>query len=513
MKEEQRVFLAFILALFVIILFSFNQQKQRQVPVPQQPERIASETEFHPVAAGTGESVSAETVVFSGQTISFGNDLYSGEIDPLGGKIVSFGLLQYRRPGEKIFSFFDHGTFLSDAFPDRSEEILYTNGHAEAGNASLVGKCEGLELIKVLGVTKGKYTWDFAFIIKNNAKEAAQLHQITLSLGTYALGHSQDQGIPEILILHGTGAPAKVNPARILKEKIVGTTAIMRTRFQMYCFTFSAPVEFLVENTGTRHSPSFAIRAVLPDATLAPGSTQTFNIKGYIGPSDYFIARSEISDLRVYGTGPFAAMGRILFRWLQGIHKVIPNWGWAIIFLTLLIKLAFFPLTRNGLRSMKNLQKLRPYLQDIQKKYKENPQMMQKEMMALYKEYKINPLGGCLPSLIQFPIFIGFFLALRNSVYLRGSHFALWIRDLSMPDTVAHAGPIPINLLPIVMFVTSFFQQKMMPQPEEQQKMLNYLLPIFMLYIFYNFSSGLLLYWVTMNIAGLIEQYYIAKKT
>ncbi|HOL34621.1 MAG TPA: YidC/Oxa1 family membrane protein insertase, partial [bacterium] len=189
----------------------------------------------------------------------------------------------------------------------------------------------------------------------------------------------------------------------------------------------------------------------------------------------------------------------------------IPNWGFSIIILTILIKIIFFPLTRSSLRSMKQLQKLRPYLQDIQKKYKDNPQMLQKEMMNLYKEYKINPFGGCLPMLIQIPIFVGFFLALRNSIFLRGSKFIFWIKDLSLPDTVATIGNIPINILPLLMFASSFFQQKMTPSVEQSQKFMNIMLPLMMLVLFYNFSSGLLLYWVTMNIFGLVEQYYIYK--
>jgi len=204
-------------------------------------------------------------------------------------------------------------------------------------------------------------------------------------------------------------------------------------------------------------------------------------------------------------------MGRIIFAILNAIYRVIPNWGWAIIVLTILIKVLFFPLTRNSLRSMKQMQKLRPYLQDIQKKYKDNPQMMQKEMMNLYKEYKINPFGGCLPMLIQLPIFVGFFLALRGSIFLRGSRFILWINDLSVPDTVATIGSVPINVLPILMFVSSFIQQRMTPAVEQSQKFMNILLPLMMLVLFYSFSSGLLLYWVCMNILGVFEQYYIYK--
>ncbi len=129
--------------------------------------------------------------------------------------------------------------------------------------------------------------------------------------------------------------------------------------------------------------------------------------------------------------------------------------------------------------------------------------------MNLYRTYKINPFGGCLPMLVQIPIFVGFFLALRNSIYLRGSGFIFWIKDLSLPDTVAMVGSIPINILPVLMFATSFLQQRMTPAVDQSQKIMNVMLPMMMLVLFYNFSSGLLLYWVTMNLAGLIEQYYI----
>ena len=160
---------------------------------------------------------------------------------------------------------------------------------------------------------------------------------------------------------------------------------------------------------------------------------------------------------------------------------------------------------------MKQLQKLRPYLQDLQKKYKDDPQKMQKEMFNLYREYKINPFGGCIPMLIQFPIFIGFFIALRNSIFLRGAPFILWIQDLSMPDTVFKIGNFPVNILPLLMTLTSFWQQKLTPT-EPSQKGLTLMMPLMFLFIFYNFSSGLLLYWITMNIGGLIEQYFIHKK-
>jgi len=159
---------------------------------------------------------------------------------------------------------------------------------------------------------------------------------------------------------------------------------------------------------------------------------------------------------------------------------------------------------------MKAMQKLRPYMKDLQVKYKDNPQQMQKELMNLYKEYKINPFGGCIPMLIQFPIFIGFFLALRNSVSLRGAPFMLWMKDLSLPDSLIVISGFSINLLPVIMAGTSYWQQRMTPQ-EPSQKSMVVIMPVMFLVLFYNFSSGLLLYWVTMNAAGLAEQYLINK--
>ncbi|HPP08167.1 MAG TPA: YidC/Oxa1 family membrane protein insertase, partial [bacterium] len=317
--------------------------------------------------------------------------------------------------------------------------------------------------------------------------------------------HPEEASI-EFLVMNG-GKPYKFNIARQMKEKISGSVCVVRTRYQMYYYKIDIPVEFNVENVASKVVWGFKI----PSSHLSAGETKRISSNFYIGPSDYFVARTEISDLRIFGTGFFVSMGRLIFHVLNSIHRIIPNWGFSIIILTILIKIIFFPLTRSSLRSMKQLQKLRPYLQDIQKKYKDNPQMLQKEMMNLYKEYKINPFGGCLPMLIQIPIFVGFFLALRNSIFLRGSKFIFWIKDLSLPDTVATIGNIPINILPLLMFASSFFQQKMTPSVEQSQKFMNIMLPLMMLVLFYNFSSGLLLYWVTMNIFGLVEQYYIYK--
>jgi YidC/Oxa1 family membrane protein insertase len=280
----------------------------------------------------------------------------------------------------------------------------------------------------------------------------------------------------------------------------------IKSRYPLFLTRTDKPADVFISKEGNRFTGGF----IFSDYTLRQNFPEEINFSFYAGPADYFVAKEEI-DEPVFGSGFFVSMGRILFTGLSWIHRVIPNWGWTIVIFTLIIKLIFFPLSRKSLSSMKQMQKLRPYLSEIQKKYKDNPQQMQKELMNLYREYKINPFGGCIPMLIQIPIFIGFFIALRSSVFLRGAPFMLWIRDLSTPDTIFRIGEFPINLLPLLMAATSFFQQKLTPQ-EPSQKALTYMMPIMFLFLFYNFSAGLLLYWITMNIAGLVEQYFIHKK-
>lgn len=498
MKEETRIIIAFGLALAVIIFFSMIPSKHTDSQSIRQQNTSQSIPEV--------QNISDPEI--SEERLEIRNQLYTALVDLLGGKIVSFSLNRYTRPGEKNFIFFEKGTTLLDTINSETEQLMYKNVPSVRNNILVLkAKKNGIEFEKTIDYSPSRYSMNVVIKQKNTVDKILTLPGIAISLGSISLNkkHPEDVSL-DFLVINGDKL-TKINIARQIKEKISGNICVVRTRYQMYYFKTDRPVEFYVENKTSRITWGFHIYPL----QLHEGQELKLPFVMYIGPSDYFVARNEISDIKVFGTGFFVSMGRFIFYILNSIHKIIPNWGLAIIILTFLIKLIFFPLTRSSLRSMKQMQKLRPYLQDIQKKYKNNPQMMQKEMMNLYKTYKINPFGGCLPMLVQIPIFVGFFLALRNSIYLRGSGFIFWIKDLSLPDTVAAIGSIPINILPVLMFITSFLQQRMTPAVDQSQKIMNIMLPMMMLVLFYNFSSGLLLYWVTMNLAGLIEQYYIYK--
>jgi len=229
--------------------------------------------------------------------------------------------------------------------------------------------------------------------------------------------------------------------------------------------------------------------------------------KAYIGPK-------EVERLREYGPqtkklirfGFFGWMAEILHQAIKYIHKTIPNWGFSIIILTVIIKILFFPLTYSSTKSMAKMQELQPKMKAIRAKYKKAKQdiaqrrKMNEEIMKLYKEHGVNPAGGCLPMLIQLPIFWGFFRMLAISLEFRQSPFIFWIRDLSMKD--------PFYVTPILMGITQYISQKMTPtsaDPTQQRMMM--IMPVVMTIFFMNFSSGLVLYWLTNNVLQIGQQY------
>ncbi len=208
----------------------------------------------------------------------------------------------------------------------------------------------------------------------------------------------------------------------------------------------------------------------------------------------------------------FGWLARLVYEALNAIHAVIPNYGIAIILVALITKLLFFPLTRKGTASMKRMSALKPEIERIQEKYKGDQQKVSLETMALYKKHGVNPAAGCLPLLIQMPVFFALYGVLRNAIELRQAPFLFWINDLSAPDTLVHFGQFPmlpdaLHVLPLVMAASTILMQKttaMMTDP--RQKSLMYLMPVMMLFFFYSMPAGLNLYWTVQNLFTWAEQ-------
>ncbi len=229
----------------------------------------------------------------------------------------------------------------------------------------------------------------------------------------------------------------------------------------------------------------------------------------YLGPLEY-------DQLRTFGLG---FEGAVSLGWakpialgilwlLKFLHKIFGNWGVAIIVFSILMKAVFFPLTRTQTKQMRQMQLLQPKLKELKKKYKDNPQALNQETMQLYKLYKVNPLSGCLPMLVQLPVFWALYSVLRTFIDLRGATFVFWLKDLSQPDTLfghlPFLGNPAIGLLPILMGV-SFIAQNMLTSTDKKNWAMTIIFPIFITVIFLNFPSGLQLYWFTYNVLSILE--------
>jgi YidC/Oxa1 family membrane protein insertase len=249
-------------------------------------------------------------------------------------------------------------------------------------------------------------------------------------------------------------------------------------------------------------------------APAAGAAGQDLSVQLYLGPKG--LSHLKQLNLRLEETidfGFFGFLGKIALDVLLFFYKMTHNYGWAIIILTVIIQIIVLPLTIKSFKASVAMKNLQPLIKNLQDKYKSDPKRLNVEMMNLYRAQKVNPFGGCLPMLLQLPIFWALFTTLRNAFELRGAPWILWVRDLSAPDTLVRLGGIPINILPLIMGVGMLLQQKMMTATSDptQQKMM-YLMPVIFTFMFWGFPSGLVLYWLTNSVATIIEQYVIMRQ-
>lgn len=230
-----------------------------------------------------------------------------------------------------------------------------------------------------------------------------------------------------------------------------------------------------------------------------------YGLKIYAGPKAYSILREMGVGLqKTIDFGFLRPISEVLLQAMIFVNDWTNNYGVAIILLTIVIKIILYPLTYSSMTSMKKMQTLQPEIAALKEKYKDDSAKMNKEMMGLYRKRGLNPLGGCLPLVLQMPIFFAFYTTLRSAVELRGAEF-LWMADLSEKD--------PLFVLPILMGVSMFAQQRMTPAQDPRMKMLTYMMPLIFTVMFFNFPSGLVLYWLVSNVLQIGQQYYINKRT
>ncbi|NPC55180.1 membrane protein insertase YidC [Caenimonas soli] len=247
----------------------------------------------------------------------------------------------------------------------------------------------------------------------------------------------------------------------------------------------------------------YAVGMIAPLDPVAPGATKAVEAKFFAGPQVETMLEQITPGLDlVKDYGWLTILSKPLYWLLDQLHKVLGNWGWAIMALVLIIKIAFYWLQAKGYESMAKMKAINPKVMAMRERYKDKPQEMQQEMMRIYREEKVNPMGGCLPIMVQIPVFIALYWVLLSSVEMRGAPWVGWIKDLAAPD--------PFFILPLVMTFTTLLQTALNPTPPDpMQAKLMWFMPLAFSVMFFFFPSGLVLYWITNNVLSIAQQWII----
>lgn len=306
------------------------------------------------------------------------------------------------------------------------------------------------------------------------------------------------------------------------KDVILDEVKFIGMRERYFCVIVEPEIRFSKGFVNKPEAKEFIIGLSSVETTIPAGESFKEKFSIYLGPQDLRsinLVKPEWATVVNFGSFDFIA--QILLKGLEFLHRLARNWGLAIILLSLLVYFLLYPLTLKQMRSVKEMQDLQPKIEGLRKLYKDNQQRLNKEIMGLYREHKVNPLGGCLPLILQMPIFFALYQTLMRTVALRGARF-LWIKDLSEPDrlfTLPISLPLlgnEVNILPIVMAIGMFVQQKISQvatasTSAEQQKLMMIIMPIMFGIIFYHMPSGLVLYWFVNSVLMLAYQLKISK--
>jgi len=305
----------------------------------------------------------------------------------------------------------------------------------------------------------------------------------------------------------------KLNKKNSKSDKFIGNTDWIAARSKYF-------ITALIPSTG---SSSAEIGGQYEEDTPRYDFSLQNNVFGsnryslYLGPLEYNRIKSlniDLDQAMSLGWRPIRPISMGVLALLKALHKIIPNYGLILILFSILIKIVVYPLTKKSYLSTQKMQVIQPQLAALKEKHKGDPQKLNKATMALYKESGVNPMGGCLPILIQMPLLFALFIVFRTTIELRGAPFILWIKDLSAPDTLFMVGDFPINILPLLMTVTMILQQRMTPTAAMgQQKALPYIMNIMFLFIFYRFPSGLNLYYTLFNLLTILQQKFLTPST
>lgn len=536
---ERRAILATVLALIVLLGY-YTFFMPAPPPPPAEPEKAQPEVaeEVTPPVSTTKQESPSKTQPISGplkraereEEVVLETDLLSVTLSNRGGGVRSWKLKQY----EEAAGFVD----LVGALPEEGAPLpLATSIQGGEGANGLyriverpsAGPTEpqrvvmefqetsGIVLEKTVILYPGSYLADIQIRLKNLGQAATQ-GPLRLQWGPgFRIGTNDKvagQATPAAWIDGKVVYPEAEEAGQELTQSgKIGWMALQDLYFAAALIPGETdPASFVAKDAEGMQ----LVGLLYPAMRIAPGTAKKVEMKLYAGPKEITRLRTAGHNLRelVY-LGWFDFLARPALYFLQFLYGFIGNYGVAIIIITVLQKLVFYPLTQKSHKSMQAMQVLQPKMQAIKERHKNNPQKVNQETMELYKKHGVNPVGGCLPMLIQIPIFIALYRALGSSVELWHAPFALWITDLSAPDilfTIPYGADVfAVRALALIMGISMFIQQKMSPTGGDprQAKMMLYMMPIMFTFIFWSMPSGLVLYWLVNNVLQIGHQYHM----
>ncbi|MDQ9169432.1 membrane protein insertase YidC [Oxalobacteraceae bacterium R-40] len=457
-------------------------------------------------------------------------DVIKAEIDTQGGELKRLELLKHKDGNDptKNVVLFDSSaqrTYLGQTgliggpYPNHKSPFVVRPGPRSLDGANqlelvLESEQNGVKLTKTYVFKRGDYTININHAITNNsgAPISPSLYMQLVRDGSSPPGES-------MFYSTFTGPAVYTDAERFQKvafDNIEDGNADHVTKsesgwvalVQHYFVSAFIPPEKVQREIYTKKIDNnlYAVGTIVPVGNVAPGATAQLNTRLYSGPQEEKVLEKVTPGLELAKDyGILTIVAKPIFWLMEQIYKVVGNWGWTIIILTILIKLAFFPLSAASYRSMAKMKTVTPKMTAIRERHKGDPTKMNQAMMELYKTEKINPLGGCLPILIQIPVFIALYWVLLASIEMRNAPWIGWIKDLSAPD--------PWFILPVVMAVSMFIQTRLNPTPPDpiQAKIMMFM-PIIFSVMFFFFPAGLVLYWVVNNILSIAQQWFITKK-
>ena len=550
---EKRALIAFVLSLAVLVFWEMyfgivqtpptkTTQEQQQATTPA-PEPSPSEP---PLKSLLPESLPKDRLATTGQTFDrwlVDTSLYEMQVASPGARLDAFQLNQYRQQVDADSPAMDMvRTKTSGYLPmavdllDHSDWELATRPFvSDAPKTSRISPDDlskqisffttvpdKVKLTKSFDVSPGTYVVDATIEIENlsDDKLSDQLG-ISFYFQPYEAGETS-YNISQISLLKN-GALEYFQTKDILKQNPVFEPPVSWIGYENnYFIQAIIPLETagyrLVPRVLDENKHLLQLVYLTDPFELAKGERKTFKIRLYLGPKEIETLQQAGHDLtRAVDFGWFTFLAKPLLLVLRWFYKYTHNYGVAIILLTVIIKIIFWPLTHKSYKSMQVMKKIQPKIAQVREKYKDDREKLNQELMMLYRTYKVNPLGGCLPMVLQIPVFFALYRMLYGALELRHKPFMLWINDLTAPDRLhigidlPYLGGIPV--LTLLMGASMFIQQKMTPtggDPRQEKIML--LMPVIFTVFFINFPSGLVLYWLVNNILSIVQQYWINRQ-